>query len=101
MDETRFSEPTRRVIGHGIRHTMSFQFRSFSRVLSIAIDAGPGSSLGPGDRDVGIGITHLMLCHADDAGAEQRFIFNFPELLERFHREGRAALDRVEIPTTT
>jgi hypothetical protein len=42
-----------------------------------------------------------MLCHADDAGAEQRFIFNFPELLERFHREGRAALDRVEIPTTT
>ena len=101
MDETRFSEPTRRVIGHGIRHTMSFQFRSFSRVLSIAIDAGPGSSLGPGDRDVGIGITHLMLCHADDAGAEQRFIFNFPELLERFHREGRAALDRVEIHTVT
>jgi len=99
MDETRFSEPTRRVIGHGMRNTMSFQFRSFGRFLSIAIDAGPGSSLGHGDRDVGIGITHLMVCEANDAAAEQRFIFNFPELLERFSQEGRAALDRVEIPT--
>lgn len=101
LNEGRFSEPTARLIGHGIRHTMSFRFRSFARDLSIAIDAGPGSSLGPGDRDVGIGITHLMLCHADDTEAEQRFIFNFPELLERFHQEGRAALDRVEIPTAT
>jgi hypothetical protein len=42
-----------------------------------------------------------MLCYADDTGAEQRFIFNFPELLERFHQEGRAALDRVEIPADT
>lgn len=87
--------PIARRIGHGTRHTLAFRLRPMARDLTLALDAGAGSSLGPGDRDVGIGITHLLLCFANDLQAVQRYTAQFPELHER---QRDAVLDMAGLP---
>lgn len=97
IDGKPLSEPVQRVIGDGTRHILGFRFRSDSRNLTLAIDAGKGSSLGPGDRDVGIGVTHVMICRADDLKARQDFMIRFPELQERIHLEQDMMLEVTEL----
>ena len=74
-----------------------FHLRLKARKLRLDIDGGSGTSLGPNDRDVGIGITHLMLCHADDAEARRTFLEAFPEFGLASRLKGRAALERIDI----
>jgi glycosyltransferase involved in cell wall biosynthesis len=93
IDGKLLSEPVQRLIGDGTRHSLGFRFRSDSRNLTLAIDAGQGSSLGPGDRDVGIGVTHVMICRADDLKARQDFMMRFPELQERIRLEQHMILE--------
>jgi hypothetical protein len=97
IDGKPLSEPVQRVIGDGTRHSLGFRFRSDSRNLTLAIDAGEGSSLGPGDRDVGIGVTHIMVCRADDLKARQDFMMRFPELQERIPLEQNMMLEVTEL----
>ena len=97
IDGRPLSEPVQRVIGDGTRHSLGFRFRSDSRNLTLAIDAGEGSSLGPGDRDVGIGVTHIMVCRADDLKARQDFMMRFPELQERIRLEQNMMLEVTEL----
>jgi glycosyltransferase involved in cell wall biosynthesis len=97
IDGKPLSEPVERLIGDGARHSLGFRFRSDSRNLTLAIDAGPGSSLGAGDRDVGIGVTHVMICRADDLKARQDFMMRFPELQERIRLEQNGLLEVTEL----
>ena len=97
IDGKPLSEPVERLIGDGARHSLGFRFRSDSRNLTLAIDAGPGSSLGAGDRDVGIGVTHVMICRADDLKARQDFMMRFPELQERIRLEQNRVLEVTEV----
>lgn len=90
--------PIQRDIGRGKRFALWFQFRLKARQLCIDIDGGAGTSLGPNDRDVGIGVTHLMLCHAEDAEARRNFLKAFPEFGLASRLKGRAILERIEIP---
>ena len=80
LDDQRLGLPIERMIGHGMRDSITFRLHPTSRNLSIVIDGGAGSSLGPGDRHVAIGVTHLMLSRADDTAAQDNFIMAFPEL---------------------
>jgi hypothetical protein len=97
IDGKPLSEPVERLIGDGARHSLGFRFRSDSRNLTLAIDAGSGSSLGAGDRDVGIGVTHVMICRADDLKARQDFMMRFPELQERIRLEQNMMLEVTEL----
>jgi hypothetical protein len=97
IDGRPLSEPVQRMIGDGTRHSLGFRFRSDSRNMTLAIDAGEGSSLGPGDRDVGIGVTHIMVCRADDLKARQDFMMRFPELQERIRLEQNMMLEVTEL----
>ena len=97
IDGKPLSEPVQHLIGDGTRHSLGFRFRSDSRNLTLAIDAGEGSSLGPGDRDVGIGVTHIMVCRADDLKARQDFMMRFPELQERIQLEQNMMLEVTEL----
>lgn len=97
IDGKPLSEPVERLIGDGARHSLGFRFRSDSRNLTLAIDAGAGSSLGAGDRDVGIGVTHVMICRADDLKARQDFMMRFPELQERIRLEQNMMLEVTEL----
>jgi hypothetical protein len=63
----------------------------------LSIDTGAGSSLGPGDRDVGIGVTHALVCRADDLQARQDFMMRFPELQERLQHEQAMLVEVMEI----
>ena len=97
IDGKPLSEPVQCLIGDGTRQSLGFRFRSDSRNLTLAIDAGQGSSLGPGDRDVGIGVTHVMICRADDLKARQDFMMRFPELQERIHLEHNMMLEVTDL----
>lgn len=90
--------PIERDIGRGKRLGFWFHLRIKARELHLDIDGGAGTSLGPNDRDVGIGATHLMLCHADDAEARRTFLKAFPEFGLASRLKGRAKLERIEIP---
>jgi glycosyltransferase involved in cell wall biosynthesis len=90
--------PIAREIGRGKRLGLWFHLRTKARELHIDIDGGAGTSLGPNDRDVGIGVTHLMLCHTDDAEARKTFLKAFPEFGLTSRLKGRATLERIEIP---
>ena len=98
IDGKPLSEPIQRLISDGTRHSLGFRFRSDSRNLTLAIDVGQGSSLGQGDRDVGIGVTHVMICRTDDIKARQDFMMRFPELQERIRLEQHMMLEVTELP---
>lgn len=100
QDDERLGIPIEEVIGHGTRYSLVFRLKAHSPNLSLKIDAGTGSSLGPGDRDVGIGVTHLMLCPADDTTAQYHFMNTFPELRQHVADGARANLRRIEIPSS-
>ena len=97
-DDERIFGPIEREIGRGKRLGLWFQLRLKARLLCIDIDGGPGTSLGPNDRDVGIGVTHLMLCRAEDAEARRNFLNAFPEFGLASRLKGRAILERIDIP---
>lgn len=97
MDDKRLGPPIERMIGHGERHSLILRLKPASRQLSLTIDAGMGSSLGPGDRDVGIGVTHLMLCHANDTTAQDHFMNTFPELRQEIAQRTHATLQRIDV----
>ncbi len=78
------------LIGEGTRRTLLLEIHTAAHELQLDIDAGSGSSLGPGDRDVGIGVTDIMLCARDDLAAQQRFAATFGETRAGFAE----ALDR-------
>lgn len=100
QDDERLGIPIEEVIGHGARYSLILRLKAHSPNLSLKIDAGTGSSLGPGDRDVGIGVTHLMLCPADDTTAQHHFMNTFPELRQHVADGARANLRRIEIPSS-
>ena len=100
LDDQRLGAPVGHMIGHGMRHNMVFRLKPGSRHLSLKIDAGAGSSLGPGDRDVGIGVTHLMLCRVDDTAAQYHFMNAFPELREQVANGTHANLQRIDIQSS-
>jgi hypothetical protein len=93
IDGKPLSGPVQRLISDGTRQSLGFRFRSDSRNLTLAIDVGQGSSLGPGDRNVGIGVTHVMICRTDDIKARQDFMMRFPELKERIRLEQHMMLE--------
>ena len=97
-DGERIFGPIEREIGRGKRLGLWFQLRLKAAHLCIDIDGGPGTSLGPNDRDVGIGVTHLMLCRAEDAEARRNFLNAFPEFGLASRLKGRAILERIEVP---
>jgi glycosyltransferase involved in cell wall biosynthesis len=97
QDDRPLGSPIDQLIRAGTRHTMVFRLKAQSPHLSVRIDAGAGSSLGPGDRDVGIGVTHLMLCRTDDAVAQYNFMNSFPELRQQLVNGVHANLRRIEI----
>jgi hypothetical protein len=97
QDNQRLGSPVKQMIGHGARYSLAFRLKAVSRHLCLTIDAGAGSSLGPGDRDVGIGVTHLMLCRADDTAAQYHFMNSFPEMCQQVLDGTHANLRRVEI----
>jgi glycosyltransferase involved in cell wall biosynthesis len=98
IDGQAISEPVQRIVGQGTRHNIAFRLRPTAANLVLSIDAGAGSSLGPGDRDVGIGVTHALICRADDLLARQDFMMRFPELQERLQQEQRMVVEVMEIP---
>jgi len=98
LDSKAISEGVQRLIGEGTRHSIALRLRPAASNLVLSIDSGAGSSLGPGDRDVGIGVTHLLLCRADDLRARQDFMMRFPELQERLQREQGMVVEELEIP---
>jgi hypothetical protein len=98
VDGHAISEPMQRMVGQGTRHNIAFRLRPSAANLVLSIDAGAGSSLGPGDRDVGIGVTHALVCRADDLLARQDFMMRFPELQERLQQEQRMVVEVLEIP---
>jgi len=98
IDGEAISEPVQRMVGQGTRHNIAFRLRPGASNLTLSIDAGAGSSLGPGDRDVGIGVTHALVCRADDLRARQDFMMRFPELQEKLQQEDHMIVDVMEIP---
>jgi glycosyltransferase involved in cell wall biosynthesis len=98
IDGEAISEPVQRMVGQGTRHNIAFRLTPSASNLVLSIDAGAGSSLGPGDRDVGIGVTHALVCRADDLRARQDFMMRFPELQERLQQEQRMVVEVLEIP---
>ena len=100
LNDQRLGASIEQIIGHGMRHIMVFRLNPASRHLSLTIDAGAGSSLGPGDRDVGIGVTHLMLCRVDDTAAQYHFMNAFPELREQVVNGTHANLQRIDIQSS-
>lgn len=87
-----------RLIRNGTRSCFAFRIRSTSRNLGLALDTGQGSSLGPGDRYVGIGVTHIMICRADDMQARHNFMMSFPELRDRIQQDYATILEATNIP---
>lgn len=100
QDDRRLGSPVEQMIGHGTRQSLVFRLKAAAPHLSVTIDAGVGSSLGPGDRDVGIGVTHLMLCRADDTAAQHHFMNSFPELCQQIVIGVHANLRRIEFQSS-
>ncbi len=97
QDGQLLAPPIEQVIGNGARYSLVFRLKVKSPHLSVTIDAGAGSSLGPGDRDVGIGVTHLMLCRANDTAAQHLFMNAFPELRQQILSDAHSNLRQIEI----
>lgn len=97
VDGKAISEGVQRLVGQGTRHNIAFRLRPDASDLVLSIDTGAGSSLGPGDRDVGIGVTHALVCRADDLQARQDFMMRFPELQERLQHEQAMLVEVMEI----
>ncbi len=85
------------VVGRGKRLVLCCSMRPTAKVLRVDIDGGPGSSLGPGDRDVGVGVTHIMVCAAGDSEARRRFMAAFPELSRSSWIKRRRSLKKIEV----
>jgi len=98
IDGKAISGGVQRLVGQGTRHNIAFRLKPGASNLTLSIDAGAGSSLGPGDRDVGIGVTHALVCRADDLPARQDFMMRFPELQERLQHEQGMVVEVMEIP---
>jgi hypothetical protein len=97
VDGKAISEGVQRLVGQGTRHNIAFRLRPGASNLVLSIDTGAGSSLGPGDRDVGIGVTHALVCRADDLSARQDFMMRFPELQEKLQHEQAMLVEVMEI----
>jgi len=80
LDDQRLGSTIKQVVPSLSLHTVIFRLKAHSRHLSVTIDAGAGSSLGPGDREAGIGVFHLMLSLGNDIVAQNRFLDSFQEL---------------------
>jgi hypothetical protein len=100
LDDQCFGETIQLVVGRLSLHTVIFRLKVHSRHLSVTIDAGAGSSLGPGDRDVGIGMLQLMLSKGNDVAAQNRFMDSFHELYRPITNGAHIALHQTQIPTT-
>lgn len=97
LGEQQLGAPVEMLMGHGRRHNLIFKMRPMACDLSILIDTGAGSSLGPGDREVGIGVTHLMLCFGDDWTTQDRFMNSFPEFRQHVGNGAHITLHRIEV----
>ncbi|MCA3356857.1 MAG: glycosyltransferase family 4 protein [Roseomonas sp.] len=76
--------------------TLVFRFRPESHNLFAEIDTGAGTPLPPPDtRRAGIAVTDLMLCHANDPIAQQKFMTSFPELHQAVSNGAHIALHQI------
>ena len=96
--EMRRYGPMERVIGSGKRLALCFNMRPTQKELCLDIDCGAGTSLGPGDRDVGLGVTHIMVCDAKDQQARGAFMATFPELSQASWVKRRRSFQKIEVP---
>jgi glycosyltransferase involved in cell wall biosynthesis len=90
--------PMERMIGSGKRLTLRFNMRTEAKELRLKIDCGAGSSLGPNDRDVGVGVTHIMVCGAGESQASAAFVAAFPELHQASWTRRRRSFQNIEVP---
>ena len=90
--------PMDRVIGSGKRLVLCFNIRPTQKELRLDIDCGAGTSLGPGDRDVGVGVTHIMVCDANDSLARGTFMAAFPEISQVSWVKRRRSFQKIEVP---
>ena len=96
--ENRRYGPMERVIGSGKRLVLCFNMRATHKEIRLDIDCGAGTSLGPGDRDVGVGVTHIMVCDAKDPQAHGAFMAAFPELSQASWVKRRRSFQKIEVP---
>jgi hypothetical protein len=96
--EKRRYGPMERVIGSGKRLTLRVNMRATHKELRLDVNCGAGTSLGPGDRDVGVGVTHIMVCDAKDPHARGAFMAAFPELSQASWVKRRRSFQKIEVP---
>jgi hypothetical protein len=77
---------------------LRFNMRTEAKELRLKIDCGAGSSLGPNDRDVGVGVTHIMVCGAGESQASAAFMAAFPELHQASWTRRRRSFQKIEVP---
>jgi glycosyltransferase involved in cell wall biosynthesis len=95
LDDQRLGSPIQQVVGRLSCHSVIFRLKAQSRHLSVTIDAGVGSSLGFGDRDAGIGVTHLMLSLGDDIVAQNHFMDAFQDLYRPIVNGAHVSLHQI------
>jgi glycosyltransferase involved in cell wall biosynthesis len=95
LDDQRLGSPIQQVVGRLSCHSVIFRLKAQSRHLSVTIDAGVGSSLGFGDRDAGIGVTHLMLSLGDDIVAQNHFMDSFQDLYRPIVNGAHVSLHQI------
>lgn len=95
LEDQRLGSPIRQVVGRLSCHSVIFRLKAQSRHLSVTIDAGVGSSLGFGDRDAGIGVTHLMLSLGDDIVAQNHFMDAFQDLYRPIVNGAHVSLHQI------
>ena len=96
--DERLYGPMECMIGSGKRLALCFNMRATQKELRLDIDCGAGTSLGPGDRDVGVGVTHIMVCDARDLQARGAFMAAFPELSQASWVKRRRSFQKIEVP---
>jgi glycosyltransferase involved in cell wall biosynthesis len=95
VDDQRLGAPIKQMVERLSIHSVIFRLKSESCNLSVTIDAGAGSLLGPGDRTAGIGVTHLMLCRGDDQASQQQFMDTFPDLYRPITNSAHVSVHQV------
>lgn len=101
LDDQPLGAPFEKVMQNFERQSIVFLLRPQSRNLFVEIDTGAGTPLpAPDTRRVGVAVSDLMLCLADDVNSQQKFMNAFPELSQALSNGAHIALHQIQIPTT-
>jgi glycosyltransferase involved in cell wall biosynthesis len=96
LDDKPLGAPFEKMMQNFETQSIVFLLRPESRNLFVEIDTGAGTPLpAPDPRRAGVAVMDLMLCLANDANSQQKFMNAFPELSQALSNGAHIALHQI------